>query len=166
MTLAIAGKIPGFPDDWLTDLQMEIHNEDKSTLGKEVDRLNSFSSPKRHEQALRYLKDEGARDYEIIAATLSLLEKHGNLYPGVLAKYEKDWLFYARMPGSAREKEEFLRKKRVNPDGTEREVKEPEIIMLWLMELSKKEHHPLSPYYWLEVKKKWKAGSTGEFEAG
>lgn len=91
---------------------MEIHNEDKSTLGKEVDRLNSFASPKRHEQALRYLKNAGSHDYEIIAAALSLLEKHGNLYPGVLAKYEKDWLFYARMPGTMEEKKKFLQSKR------------------------------------------------------
>lgn len=81
MTLAIADKIPGFPSDWLTDLQMQIHSDDKATLGKEVERLNAFSSPKRHEQALRYLKDKGSHDYEIIAAALSLLEKHGNLYP-------------------------------------------------------------------------------------
>ncbi len=112
VTLALAEKIPGFPADWLVDLQMEIHNEDKATLGKEVDRLNSFSSPKRHEQALRYLKNEGSHDYEIIAAALSLLEKHGNLYPGVLAKYEKDWLFYARMPGTMEEKKKFLQSKR------------------------------------------------------
>lgn len=164
VTLALAEKIPGFPSDWLVDLQMEIHNEDKATLGKEVDRLNSFSSPKRHEQALRYLKNAGSHDYEIIAAALSLLEKHGNLYPGVLAKYEKDWLFYARMPGTMEEKKKFLQSKRFGPDGKEREVKEPEIIMLWLQELSKRAHHPISPYYWLEVKKRWYAGATGEFE--
>lgn len=167
MTLAIAGKIPLFPEDWLTDLQMEIHNEDKSTLGKEVDRLNSFSSPKRHEQALRYLKDKGAHDYEIIAAALSLLEKHGSLYPGILAKHEKDWFFFSRMPGSAEAKKKFLQEKRFGPDGKEREVKEPEIIMLWLQKLSgPDEHHPISPYYWLEVKKRWKIGSGGEFEMG
>ena len=109
---AIAGMIPMVPPDWLTDLQMEIHNEDKATLGKEVDRLNSFSSAKRQEQALRYLKNKGAHDYEVIAAALSLLEKHGNLYPGALAKYEKDWLFFSRMPGSMEEKQAFLREKR------------------------------------------------------
>lgn len=111
-TLAIAGMIPMFPPDWLTDLQMEIHNEDKATLGKEVDRLNSFSSAKRQEQALRYLKNKGSHDYEVIAAALSLLEKHGNLYPGLLAKHEKDWLFFSRMPGSMEEKQAFLREKR------------------------------------------------------
>lgn len=70
------------------------------------------------------------------------------------------------MPGSAKEKEDFLRGKRFTKDGKEKEVKEPEIIMLWLMELSKRDKHPLSPYYWLEVKKKWKAGSDGEFDSG
>lgn len=161
MTLAIAGKIPLFPSDWLTDLQMEIHNEDKATLGKEVDRLNSFSSAKRQEQALRYLKNKGSHDYEIIAAALSLLEKHGNLYPGALTKHEKDWLFFSRMPGSMEAKRAFLKEKRFGPDGKEREVKEPEIIMLWLQKLSgPSEHHPISPYYWLEVKKRWRAGTT------
>lgn len=134
---------------------MEIHNEDKSTLNKEVERLNSFPSPKRHEQALRYLKNKGAHDYEIIAAALSLLEKHGSLYPGALARHEKDWLFFSRMPGTMEEKHAFLKSKRFK-EGKEVEVKEPEIIILWLQELSKRKHHPISPYYWLEMKKRWR----------
>lgn len=166
VTLAMAEKIPGFPSDWLMDLQMQIHSEDKSAMEKEVDRLNKFPSPKRHEQVLKYLLNKGSHDYEIIAGMLSLLEKHGSMYPGPLGKYENDWLFFSRMPGDAGEKEKFLQGLRVGDNGEKKEIKEADAIMFWLREKSKAHHHPVNPHYWLQVKRLWNQGTKGEFDMG
>ena len=58
------------------------------------------STPERHKEILSILLNHGSHDYDIQAATLSMLKKHGTLYAGALKKYEGSYLFFERLSGT------------------------------------------------------------------
>lgn len=164
MALGFAKMIPGMPEEWMAEFKDKVNNANKKKVEELLGTLNGFPSPKRHEQVLSYLENGGTHEYELIAGILSLLEKHGNLYPGKLKEFEGQFRFFRHraIPGSAKAKDAFIRDwKQKNPG---KPCIEQEIIFEWLKFCSGKE--AINPLYWNMVKKNWRKGAGDEMTNG
>jgi hypothetical protein len=93
------GKKLGFSDAMMRELRSQVHTGNRELMEKAVKDFPS-STPERHKEILHILENHGSHDYEVQAATLSMLKKHGNLYAGALKKYEGSYLFFERLSGT------------------------------------------------------------------
>ncbi len=161
--LAIAGKIPFFPKEWLVDFERELNGEDKKMLEEDIEHLQALNPPQKRQLQIRaWLMEKNSTPNEIIASICTMLEKHGNLYVGALKDLEGSWIYFMRLPGSKAEKEAFRAELRVKYNG--REITEEFVIHEWL-KIRYSELH-LNPAYWKMVKDRWEKGAREEKENG
>jgi len=59
-----------------------------------VDELKNMSGPDRQEEVMHILSNKGSHDYEIQAATMAMLQKHGTLYVGNLKVWQGSFIFF------------------------------------------------------------------------
>lgn len=163
MALAIAGKLPFFPKEWLVDFERELNSEDKKMLEEDIDHLMALNPPwKRQKQIRAWLLEKNSGTSEILASICAMLEKHGNLYAGELKDLEGKWVYFARLPGDHNEKAAFRAKLQNQYEG--RDITEEFVIHEWL-KLKAHDLH-LNPAYWKMVKDRWEKGSASEKENG
>jgi hypothetical protein len=99
VALAVAQKLPFFPEEWLTDFERELFSEDKKMLEEAIEHLTGLNPPRVRQKHIRkWLLEKNSTHNEIIASICTMLEKHGSLYAGELKSLEGKWVYFARLP--------------------------------------------------------------------
>lgn len=76
------GKKLGFNDEYMRELRSKVHGKTKELMEEMIKDLSGLPSGERQDNVLLILKNHGSHDYEIQAAIIAMLKKHGNLYVG------------------------------------------------------------------------------------
>lgn len=162
------GKKLGFNDAMMRELRNQVHGGTRELMEKMVKELSSLPSAERQTEVKHILENKGSHDYEIQAAILSMLKKHGNLYVGSLKSLEGSFAYFERLSGT---------KYGPNNEHVQRALKackekgilfrEEFLIENYLQHVGgEKGGYQVDWNLWLEVKKSWPEGMKAEGESG
>ena len=76
------GKKLGLNEATMRELRNKVHGKSKELMEEMVKDLSGLPSGERQEEVKHILLNKGSHGYEIQAAILAMLKKHGNLYVG------------------------------------------------------------------------------------
>lgn len=79
--LALGRKL-GFNDEMMRELRNKVHGKTKELMEEMIKDLSGLPSGERQTEVKHILENHGSHDYEIQAAIIAMLKKHGNLYVG------------------------------------------------------------------------------------
>lgn len=94
------GKKLGFNDAMMRELRNQVHGSTRELMEKMVKELTTLPAGERQTEVKHILENKGSHDYEIQAAILSMLKKHGTLYPGSLKPLEGSFAYFERLSGT------------------------------------------------------------------
>lgn len=94
------GKKLGFNDAMMRELRNQVHGSTRELMEKMVKELTTLPAGERQTEVRHILENKGSHDYEIQAAILSMLKKHGTLYPGSLKPLEGSFAYFERLSGT------------------------------------------------------------------
>lgn len=98
--LAIGKKL-GLPEATMRELRNKVHGKTKELMEGMIKDLSALPSGERQTEVYNILRNHGSHDYEIQAAIIAMLKKHGNLYVGgPLKGLEGSFLFFERLSGT------------------------------------------------------------------
>ncbi len=83
----------------MRELRNKVTGSTRELMDKMVEDLGKMPTRERQKEVERILRNKGSHDYEIQAAVLAMLKKHGRLYVGLLQKYEGSFIFFERITG-------------------------------------------------------------------
>jgi hypothetical protein len=83
----------------LREMRSGVYSGNKKLMQEMVDELKAMSGPDRQAEVMHILQTKGSHDYEIQAATIAMLQKHGALYVGKLRKWEGSFIYFERISG-------------------------------------------------------------------
>jgi hypothetical protein len=69
-------------------------------MEQSVKDLSVLSAGDRQKEVREVLDNHGSHDYEIQAAILAMLKKHGTLYPGTLRDLDGSFAYFERLSGT------------------------------------------------------------------
>ncbi|NDK19480.1 hypothetical protein GW819_01425 [Candidatus Gracilibacteria bacterium] len=160
------GKTMGFSDEWLMDLRGSVHASNKKLTDELVDELGKLPTPMRHKRTRDILNNHGSHDYEIHAAMISMLKKHGGLYAGGLKDLEGTYAWYKALGGKPNDT--FMMKTKENLTRKNEPFREETLLREWLKHLgSEKGGYRVDGNLWIQAFKiAWQEGIEGEAKKG
>lgn len=94
------GKKLGFNDEMMRELRSKVHGSTRELMEKMVKDFTSLPAGERQTEVKHILENKGSHDYEVQAAILSMLKKHGTLYTGSLRPLEGSFIYFERLSGT------------------------------------------------------------------
>lgn len=166
--LALGQKLLGWDDATMRELRSKVHGTTRELMEQMVKELSGLPSGERHKEVQHILNNKGSHDYEVQAAILSMLKKHGTLYVGALKPMEGSFAYFERLSGTKYSKS--------NPH-VQRALKacheqgilfrEEFLIENYLQYIGGAAGgYQVDWSLWLEIKKGWFEGMNGEKEGG
>ena len=133
-------------------------------------------SKERFKEVEHILLNKGSHDYEIHAATIAMLQKHGNLYAGEMKKFQGSFLYFERLAGikysphlqiGTGENAFKVQSYMDTCIRTGEPFREEGLIQHYLRWAgSDKGGYKVDGNLWLEIKKGWVSGMTDENASG
>ena len=78
----------GMDEGILREMRAKVHGSNKKLMTEIIDAFKGMPSKERHEEVKHILENKGSHDYEIHAAAIAMLQKHGTLYVGKLKEFQ------------------------------------------------------------------------------
>lgn len=97
--LALGKKVLGYSDAMMRELRNKVYGNTRELMDKMVKDLSDMPAKERQKEVIHILKNKGSHDYEVQAAVLAMLQKHGRLYVWLLQEYEGSHIFFERITG-------------------------------------------------------------------
>lgn len=152
---------PGF----LREMRSWVHTKNKKLMQEMVDELKNMSGPDRQEEVMHILSSKGSHDYEIQAATMAMLQKHGALYVGKLKIWERSFIYFERISGLKYSKNlEVVQKYMKRCDKMGEPFTEEGLIIFYIK--AEGEQDKLDGTLWTEIAKAWGMGIEEQEAAG
>lgn len=160
------GSWMGMNEEWLTDLRGSVHTNNKKMTDEMVTELNNLPTPLRHRRIRGIIMNHGSHDYEVHAAIISMLGKHGNLHAGGLKDLEGTYIWYTALGGKPNDR--FMMETKENLAKKNEPFREEALIREWLKYKSSKEWgYQVDGNLWVKgVKLPWREGIENEMKSG
>ncbi len=145
-------------------MQSGVYSGNKKLMQETIDKLKEMSGADRQKNVMAILSNHGSHDYEIQAATIAMLQKHGALYVGKLKPWERSFIYFERISGL-----KYSKNLKVVQKYMERcdEMGEPfteEGLIIYHIKAEGGDGR-LDGNLWLEIAKAWGAGREEQEEA-
>lgn len=84
----------------MRELRNKVHGKTKELMEEMIKDLSGLPSGERQVEVKHILENKGSHDYEIQAAIITMLKKHGTLYVGKLGLLEGSFIYFERLSGT------------------------------------------------------------------
>lgn len=161
------GKKLGFSDAVMRELRNKVYGNTRELMDKMVKDLSDMPAWERQKEVIHILENKGSHDYEVQAAVLAMLQKHGRLYVWALQKYEGSFIFFERITGVKYDPNSAVTRN-VTKEAERRGIPLREEAMIqfhvhWLW--SEKGWYGCDSGLWGKVRNSWEEGIKNEKEA-
>lgn len=162
--LAIGERL-GFTPGMMRELRNKVYGTTRELMEEVIKDLGNMATKERAMEVEHILSDPRSPDYEVQAAAISMLKKHGTLYVNELLKYQGSFKFFERITGQKyHPKSELVMKYTAKAEENGVPPREEFMIQCYLQDQGNA--YKCDDKLWGQIRDSWREGIKGEKESG